>query len=62
MGYTRPGSVLRNRRLWSALGAYTVLALIAYAWLDDPFRTVVWIFCGGLAVLTLAHAKYGERR
>lgn len=40
------------------MGAYAALALAAYATLDGPFRLVVWIFCGGLAVMTLARAKY----
>ena len=51
----------RNKRLWPALGAYAALALAAYASLEGPLRSLVWVFCGGLAVLTLAHAKYGEK-
>jgi hypothetical protein len=39
------------------LGAYAALAGLAQATLQDPFRAMVWIFCGGLAVLTLAHSR-----
>lgn len=51
---------LKNKRVWMALGAYAVLALLAYVTLEGPFRIVVWLFCGGLTVMTLARAKYGE--
>jgi len=40
-----------------ALGAYAALALLAYLTLDGPLRAMVWILCGGLAVMTLARAK-----
>ena len=57
--YSDQETPLRNKRLWSALGAYALLALLAYLTLEGPFRFVIWIFCGGLAVMTLARAKYG---
>jgi hypothetical protein len=47
---------LRNKRLWLALGAYAGLALLAYLTLDGAFRAMVWIFCAGLTVMTLARA------
>ena len=52
---------LKNKRLFPALGAYAILALLAYFTLDGPFRALVWLFCGGLTVMTLARAKYGEK-
>jgi hypothetical protein len=52
--------MLKNKRMWRAMGAYVLLGLIAHLTLDGAFRLVVWIFCGGLAVMTLARAKYGE--
>ncbi|MBI3667007.1 MAG: hypothetical protein HY236_12440 [Acidobacteria bacterium] len=42
-----------------ALGAYAALAALAYFTLDGVFRAMVWIFCAGLAAMTLARAKYG---
>ena len=54
-------SRLKNKRVYPALGAYAILALLAYLTLDGPFRALVWIFCGGLTVMTLARAKYGEK-
>ncbi|GEM_PF-4057484 len=53
---------LRNKRLWWALAAYAFLALLAYLTLDGPFRVMIWLFCGGLAIMTLARARYGEER
>ena len=64
MGYTRREFLTpmpRSKRLWPALGAYACLAIAAYASLEDPFRGMVWILCGGLTVLTLAHFKFGEK-
>lgn len=52
---------LKNKRLYQALGAYAILALLAYLTLDGPFRALVWFLCGGLTVMTLARAKYGEK-
>ena len=52
---------LRNKRLWSALGAYALLALIAHFTLGELFRAVVWIFVAGLAVMTIARAKYEKQ-
>ena len=49
---------LKNKRLYAALAAYALLALLAYTTLDGPFRIMIWLFCGGLAVMTLARAKY----
>ena len=46
--------------MWCALGAYATLAGLAYFTLEGSFRLMVWIFCGGLAVLTLAHRREGE--
>jgi hypothetical protein len=53
---------LRNTRLWWALAAYAILALLAYLTLDGAFRVMIWLFCGGLAIMTLARARYGEER
>jgi hypothetical protein len=48
-------------RLYAALIAYAVLALVAAATLDGPLRLVTWIFLGGLAVKSwLAYVR--ERR
>ena len=46
--------------MWSALGVYAALAGLAHVTLRDPFRAMVWIFCAGLAVLTLAHSRDRE--
>ncbi len=43
------------------MGSYAVLALLAYFTLDELFRIVVWVVCGGLGVMTAARAVYGER-
>ena len=49
-------------RLWVALAAYAGLALAAYVLLEDErFRWLVWVLLGGLGVMTLARARYGER-
>ena len=42
------------------MAAYVMLAVIAQFALDELFRWVVWILVAGLAVMTLARAKYGE--
>ena len=42
------------------MSAYALLSALAYFILDQPFRLIVWIFCGGLAVMTLARAKYEQ--
>ena len=48
-------------RLWTALAAYGALAFAAYMLLEDErFRWLVWAVLGGLAVMTLARAKYGD--
>ena len=41
------------------MAAYAALALVAHWTLNELFRAVVWIFVGGLAVMTIARAKYG---
>ncbi len=41
---------ITRRRLYAALAAYGVLALLAAATLDRPFRLITWVFLGGLAV------------
>jgi len=43
------------------LGAYASLAVGAYWLLDGVFRAGVWVLLGGLTVMTVARAKYGER-
>jgi len=49
-------------RVWVALAEYAGLALAAYALLEDErFRWLVWVLLGGLGVMTLARARYGER-
>ncbi len=46
-------------RLYWAMGAYAVLALLASFTLDGVFRIAVWILLGGLAVKTLIAHKAG---
>jgi hypothetical protein len=46
--------------MWAAMGGYGVVALLACFTLDRLFRILIWILCGGLAVMTLARAKYGK--
>jgi hypothetical protein len=46
--------------MWGALATYGALAWLAQLTLEDPFRAMVWIFCGGLAVLTLVHSRDRE--
>jgi hypothetical protein len=46
-------------RLYWAMGAYAVLALLASFTLDGVFRIAVWIFLGGLAAKTLIAYKAG---
>jgi len=44
-------------RLWVALSAYAVLALIATFTHDGILRTALWIFFLWLAIKTLAASK-----
>ncbi|MBZ5586179.1 MAG: hypothetical protein LAQ30_29140 [Acidobacteriia bacterium] len=46
-------------RLYCAMGAYAVLALLALFTLDGILRIGVWILLGGLAVKTLIAYKAG---
>jgi len=46
-------------RLYWAMGAYAVLALLALFTLDGVFRYGVWILLGGLAAKTLIAHKAG---
>lgn len=46
-------------RLFSAMAAYAVLALMAAFTLDGIFRTVVWILMAGLAAKTLLAYRAG---
>ncbi len=46
-------------RLYWAIGAYAVLALLALFTLDGLLRIAVWIFLGGLAAKTLIAYKAG---
>jgi hypothetical protein len=46
-----------QKRLAAAMAAYLFLALCAAFTLQDPFRLVVWIFLGGLALKTWIAAK-----
>ncbi len=46
-------------RLYWAMGAYAVLALLAAFTLDGLFRIAVLIFLGGLAAKTLIAHKAG---
>jgi hypothetical protein len=41
-----------QKRFYSALAAYAVLALLAEFTLDGKFRIGVWIFVAGLALKT----------
>jgi hypothetical protein len=49
---------MTNRIYW-AMGAYAVLALLASFTLDGVFRIAVWIFLGGLAAKTLIAHRAG---
>ncbi len=55
--HDRIGVVLS--RLYWAMGAYALLALLAFVTLDGVFRYGVWILLGGLAVKTLIAYKAG---
>jgi hypothetical protein len=46
-------------RIYLAMGAYAVLALLAFFTLDGLFRAGVWIFLGGLAAKTLIAQRAG---
>ena len=46
-------------RLYCAMGAYAVLALLAFFTLDGLLRYGVWILLGGLAAKTLIAYKAG---
>ncbi len=46
-------------RLYWAMGAYAVIALLALFTLDGLLRIAVWIFLGGLAAKTLIAYKAG---
>jgi len=52
-------TTLRHRRLLVALTGYAALAAAAWLLLEGVFRAAVWIFVAGLAVMTLARAKWG---
>ncbi len=45
------------KRLYWAMAAYAVLAVMAGLTLDGKFRLAVWIFLGGLALKTLIAYK-----
>jgi hypothetical protein len=45
------------KRLYWAMAAYAVIALMAGLTLDGKFRLAVWIFLGGLALKTLIAYK-----
>jgi hypothetical protein len=46
-------------RLYKALGAYGILAALAAFTLDGPFRAVILVFLGGLALKTWIAFKRG---
>jgi hypothetical protein len=48
-----------KQRLFAAIAAYALLALMAGLTLDGLLRTAVWIFLGGLAVKTFIAHKAG---
>ncbi|HWB82539.1 MAG TPA: hypothetical protein VG675_00220 [Bryobacteraceae bacterium] len=48
-----------KNRLAAAMGAYTVLALLAAFTLDGLLRAAVWILLAGLAVKTYIAYKAG---
>ena len=48
-----------NKRFLTAMGTYTVLALLAAVTLDGILRTAVWILLAGLAVKTWIAYKAG---
>jgi len=50
---------LMRTRMFRAMAAYAVLALLALFTLDGVFRLAVWIFLAGLAVKTLIAYKAG---
>jgi hypothetical protein len=49
-----------DQRLYSAMGCYGVLALLAAFTLDGKIRLAVWIFLAGLALRTLIAYKARE--
>ncbi|HZU28523.1 MAG TPA: hypothetical protein VFA04_23565 [Bryobacteraceae bacterium] len=55
VGYAERMDVSQPRsrgRLWTALGFYALIAVLAAFTLEGKFRLVVWIFMAGLAVKT----------
>jgi hypothetical protein len=44
-------------RMIMAMASYAVLALLAFATLQDKFRWAVWILLAGLAIKTWISAK-----
>ena len=49
-----------DKRFYSAMAAYAVLATLAAVTLDGKMRLAVWIFIAGLAVRTLIAYKAHE--
>ena len=49
-----------DKRFYSAMAAYAVLATLAAVTLDGKMRLAVWIFLGGLALRTVIHMKAQE--
>lgn len=49
-----------EQRLYSAIGAYAFLALLAGLTLDGKMRLAVWIFLAGLALRTIIAYKAQE--
>ena len=49
-----------EQRLYTAMGCYAVLAVLAGVTLDGKIRLAVWIFLAGLALRTLIAFKAHE--
>ena len=54
-----PESNPKLKRLYMAMGAYCVLAVLAWTTLDGLLRYGVWILLAGLAAKTLIAYKAG---
>ena len=49
-----------DQRLYAAMAAYAVLAVLAGLTLDGKIRLAVWVFLAGLALRTLIAYKAHE--
>ncbi len=51
-----------DKRFYSAMAAYAVIAILTGLTLDGKMRLAVWIFIAGLAVRTLIAYKAHEEK